>query len=67
MVFPCVSSVYVYWLTNERKVNKERHMLCCNLHFTDEVSDPHSGNYVCLHIPWQIIRCQLMSVIILYN
>lgn len=40
-------------------------MLCCNLHFTDEVSDPHSGNYVCLHIPWQIICSQLMSVIIL--
>lgn len=49
----------------ESKVNKD--MLCCNLNFMDKVSDPHSGNYVRLHISQQIIYSQLMCVIILYN
>lgn len=33
----------------------------------DKVSDPHSRNYVCLHISLQIIYSQVMRVIILYN
>lgn len=32
-----------------------------------EVFNPHSGNYMFLHISRQIIYSQLMSVIILYN
>lgn len=33
----------------------------------DDVFNPHSGNYMCLHISRQIIYSQLMCVIILYN